>query len=97
MSADGKALKEDYQWQARAQFHRRPLQGALAVSVILYFGTRRKSDIDNFNKLVLDALTGIVWNDDSQIEELRLLKRYDKARPRIEVTIRPYDNETQSS
>jgi len=33
----------------------------------------------------LDALTGIVYEDDSQIAELRLKRRYDKARPRIEV------------
>jgi Holliday junction resolvase RusA-like endonuclease len=87
MSPAGRALKEDYQWQARGQFHGKPLEGPLALTVTLYFGTRRKADIDNFNKLWADALTGIVWGDDSQIEDLRLLKRYDKERPRVEVSV----------
>ena len=52
-----------------------------------YFGTKRKADLDNFNKLSLDALTGIVWHDDSQISDLRLRRGYDKERPRIEVTL----------
>jgi Holliday junction resolvase RusA-like endonuclease len=35
----------------------------------------------------LDALTGIVWHDDSQIADLRLRRAYDKALPRIEITV----------
>ncbi|MCA9180287.1 MAG: RusA family crossover junction endodeoxyribonuclease [Planctomycetales bacterium] len=70
--------------QSRGQ----PLTGPLRVQVTPFFGTRRKADIDNFNKLWADALTGIVWEDDSQIEELRLRMAYDKQRPRIEVVTR---------
>lgn len=89
MTAEGKALKAAYQLQAQSQWRGEPLTGPLSLEVTLYFGTRRKGDIDNFNKLVLDALTGIVWEDDSQIEELRLRKAYDKERPRVEVEIGP--------
>lgn len=88
MTAEGKALKEDYQWQARSQWSGKPLTGSLCMEVTLYFGTRRRADIDNFNKLWADALTGIVWEDDSQIIELRLRKAYDRERPRIEVTLK---------
>jgi len=35
----------------------------------------------------LDALTGIVRHDDSQISDLRLRRAYDKQRPRIELTV----------
>jgi Holliday junction resolvase RusA-like endonuclease len=52
-----------------------------------YFGTKRRADIDNFNKLSLDALTGIAYDDDSQVAELHLYRAYDKNRPRIEVQI----------
>ena len=33
-------------------------------------------DIDNLSKLVLDALTGIAYEDDRQVVELRLRKKY---------------------
>jgi Holliday junction resolvase RusA-like endonuclease len=86
MTSQGKALKEAYQWEAKAQWKGRPLEGDVALSVTLYFGTNRRADIDNFNKLSLDALTGIVYEDDSQIVELTLRRAYDKARPRIEIS-----------
>jgi Holliday junction resolvase RusA-like endonuclease len=63
------------------------LEGDISVSITLYFGTKRKADLDNFNKLSLDALAGIAYVDDSQIAELHLYRDYDKSRPRIEVTI----------
>jgi Holliday junction resolvase RusA-like endonuclease len=87
LSADGKALKEQYQWEARSQWKGKPLEGDIELSVTLYFGTKRRADLDNFNKLSLDALTGIAYLDDSQIAKLTIGRAYDKARPRIEVTI----------
>jgi Holliday junction resolvase RusA-like endonuclease len=45
--------------------------------------------LDNFNKLWQDALSGMVYEDDSQITELHLYRDYDKARPRIELTVQP--------
>lgn len=86
MTAEGKALKESYGLQARLQWRRKPLTGRLQITLTLYFGTRRKSDWDNYNKC-LDALNGIVWEDDEQIQEATVIKAYDKARPRIELVI----------
>ena len=63
-------MKEQYGWEAKAQWKGPPLKGDLALRVDLYFGTRRRTDIDNFNKLSLDALTGIIYDDDSQIVSL---------------------------
>lgn len=87
MTAEGKAIKERYRWEAKSQWRGEPLTGPLRVEVTLFFGTRRRADIDNFNKLWADALTGIVWEDDSQIEELRIVKRYDRERPRVEICV----------
>lgn len=55
--------------------------------MFFYFGTKRKADLDNFNKLWQDALTGVVYEDDSQICELHLFRKYDKANPRIEIVV----------
>lgn len=91
MTPAGKALKEAYQWEAKSQWKGKPLQGDVSLSITLYFGTKRKADLDNFNKLSLDALTGIAYEDDSQVAELHLKRGYDKARPRIELVLHELD------
>lgn len=88
MTSEGRALKEDYQWQAKSQFHGEPLSERLAITVTLYFGRRGRRDWDNFHKISQDALSGIVWEDDEQIDEAVVVKRYDRERPRIEIEIR---------
>lgn len=87
MTPEGKALKEQYQWEAKSQWKGKPLEGDITVSITLYFGTKRKSDWDNFHKLSCDALAGIVYQDDSQITKAVVTKNYDKARPRIEISV----------
>ena len=87
MTAEGKAIKQAYQWEAKSQYRGKPLQGELSVSVRFFFATKRKRDLDNQNKLILDALSGIAYEDDSQISTLTLVRGYDTARPRIEVHI----------
>ncbi len=53
----------------------KPLQGRLAVSVELFPPDRRKRDLDNYMKSLLDALTKIgVWEDDSQIDRLTIAR-----------------------
>lgn len=37
--------------------------------VIAFRGTRQRSDIDNIQKVIADAGTGVLWKDDSQIVE----------------------------
>lgn len=81
----GKTLKKQYQWEAKSQWKGKPLEGDIDVSITLFFGTKRRADLDNFNKLSLDALTGIAYLDDSQIANFTIERAYDKARPRIEV------------
>jgi Holliday junction resolvase RusA-like endonuclease len=87
MTAQGKSIKEAYQWEAKSQWRGKPIEGDVKVSVRFFSGTKRRSDLDNFNKLWADALTGIVYQDDSQIADLRLVRDYDKARPRIEIEV----------
>ena len=45
-------------------------------------------DVDRVAKAVLDALTGVVFHDDSQVERL-LVTKVEGDRPRIAVTARP--------
>jgi Holliday junction resolvase RusA-like endonuclease len=43
-----------------------------------------KPDVDNFLKAIKDSMKGIIWNDDSQVVEVKVLKWYSDT-PRIEV------------
>lgn len=89
MTAEGKALKEVYQWEILSQWKGKPLEGDLDVELIFFHGDLRERDTDNFNKLVLDAMSGRVYHDDKQITDLHTRKRYDKENPRIEINITP--------
>lgn len=90
MSAEGRKLKRSYQWQAKSQIYTKPITGPLALEVSLFFGDKRKRDIDNYNKILLDSLNQIVYLDDNQIHRLTITKDYDKKKPRIEVRIYPW-------
>jgi len=53
----------------------RSLTGSVAVHITAYPPDRRKRDLDNLPKGVLDALTTAeVWEDDSQVDDLRITR-----------------------
>lgn len=87
MTIEGRALKEDYQWQAKEQWKVGLITEDIALEIHLYFGDKRLNDWDNFHKISMDALTGIVWEDDSQIKQALVIKDYDKENPRIEIKL----------
>lgn len=49
--------------------------------------TRHRRDIDNMTKLIMDACTGLVWGDDTQVIELFGSKTIEKDNPRTEIVI----------
>lgn len=44
-----------------------------------------RPDVDNYGKII-DALNGVVWHDDSQVVDLRALKRYAR-RPALTIQV----------
>lgn len=62
--------------------------GGFAVDVLVFLKSTRRGDKDNYEKNVLDALKGIAYVDDRQVDDGRTQKILDKARPRVEVTVR---------
>lgn len=63
-----------------------PERGPLYVQITFRLPDRRRRDLDNLSKGTLDALTGVIWVDDQQIETLVLKKRYGKG-PRAEICV----------
>lgn len=93
MKSEAKGLKESYQWQAKAQRPNTPLKGNLDIKIYLYFKDHRKRDWDNWHKLSMDALNGIIWEDDSQIKRATVEVNIDADNPRIEIVVVPLDTE----
>jgi crossover junction endodeoxyribonuclease RusA len=61
---------------------------AVALSITCFVSNKRRRDVDNMGKLILDALNGVAYVDDSQVHDLVVKKRYtSKERARVEVSI----------
>lgn len=67
----------------QVQFH---IRKPKSISKKIKYPTK-KPDIDNYLKLVMDALNGYAYQDDSQIIEVIAEKRYAVTYPCIEITI----------
>lgn len=61
-------------WAAIERKHAPPLEERLVLDVTYYLPTRRRVDVDNLSKLLLDGLKGVVFADDDQVKELRARK-----------------------
>ena len=51
---------------------------------------RNLGDVDNLAKGALDALTSIAWNDDSQVVDLRVAKRWANI-DRMTIAVSPWE------
>jgi Holliday junction resolvase RusA-like endonuclease len=64
-----------------------PFGGEVAMYVHVYRAQKR-GDLDNFAKVLGDALNGVTYHDDSQVIELHMWRHDDKGNPRCEVEVR---------
>lgn len=99
-SVNGRAIlsREGREWKDRAAIAallgrgptecQLPFTGPVAVSIALYRPARR-GDIDGGLKVCLDALNGIAYVDDRQVERLMVTRHEDPTNPRAEVTVEP--------
>ena len=71
-------------WDAERRF---------AIDIRLFYNSKRRYDVDNRVKPILDALTKAgAWTDDSQVDDVRVVRcGLDKANPRSEIAIIPLD------
>lgn len=98
VSDKGVAYRADVWGRILEQHGRTPSRtGRVAVDIECFPPDRRKRDLDNLNKCLLDALTYCsVWDDDSQIDRL-VMTRHHTTIPggRLVVTISDWKDEKE--
>ena len=58
-----------------------------SVTIDVYTKTRRRADLDNFAKLVLDALEGHAYANDAQVDELTVRRHHRPSHPGWKIAI----------
>ena len=66
------------------------LECPVAVKIDLHLHGKRRIDVDNCAKSILDGMNKIVYLDDNQVVDLRVrkLQEKDKMRQRVEIEVR---------
>jgi crossover junction endodeoxyribonuclease RusA len=63
-----------------------PCDGELVINLDLY-RPRKRGDLDNHIKVVLDALQSWAYTNDDQVVEIHAYRHDDKDNPRVEVEV----------
>jgi len=70
-----KAWQDAVAWEAKiAMKGMDMLSGNLSVTMVFKLGNKRRVDLDNLSKAVLDAMNGVVYEDDTIVCKLDLYK-----------------------
>ena len=88
LSTEAVAYAYNVRYQAKQQWKTKPLDGDLEVSYYYYFNDLKRRDHLNFQKILNDHLSQIVWKDDRQIKISHHYTCLDKDNPRIELIIK---------
>jgi len=67
------------------------LTGDVQVWLHFYLPNRRRKDLDNLSKAVLDGLNGIIFVDDNQAVRLHLSKTVRPDEIGVDVLVMPYE------
>lgn len=89
LSEAGRAYRQAVKTMLDGSMPNGPIVDRIAVDIIAYAPDKRRRDLDNLHKGLLDSLTHAgVWADDSQIDDLRI-RRATTLGGRVEVSITP--------
>lgn len=74
-----------WRWRERGES---PFEGAVQVSIHVFEGAKQHAgDLDNYVKVVLDALNGLAFADDKQVVTIHALIERGVEEPHLEFTI----------
>lgn len=80
--APDKAAQEATAWAIKIGLNGQRYTGSVVVGCLFFRPNLQRIDVDNMMKHVLDAATGVAWNDDSQVVGLYGWVHLDPDRPR---------------
>lgn len=89
-SDEARAYKRECAWLAKAAGFK-PLGGAVELHILLIPANRVCMDLDNALKVSIDALRGIVYEDDAQVYRIVAERRAPDGKARLEVEAQPFD------
>lgn len=73
---------------AREAWPHGPRDGRLAITAVVHAPDRKRRDLANLAKGLHDALEGVLYHDDAQLDDVRYVRgAIDRARPRVELTV----------
>lgn len=63
------------------------MEARVWMRIVAYMPGRHRVDLDNVAKAITDACNGVLYDDDSQIDELYVRREIDREHPRVEVEV----------
>lgn len=87
LSDEARAYKAATYLAAKRVTRKRPIPAGDVMLTIDWYRSRRAGDLDKRLGVVIDALQGAAYENDSQVVELTARRFDDKKNPRLEVTI----------
>lgn len=79
--------KEVISWEIASQWKGELLEEeGIAVNILVYYKGKRP-DIDAYEKILLDAMEGIVYTNDGLVTEKHTFRMLDEENPRVELQI----------
>ena len=84
--------EEKLAWFLRSAHQGGPEKGNVAIACVFYRPNRQRIDADNMMKLVMDAATGILWDDDDQVTFQCAAVELDRDHPRTVIAYGPHES-----
>ena len=91
LSSGYRAKKKEAEWEAKRQLAgTTPVSGPVRMTIAFHEPDKRRRDPGNLTKHVEDVLSGLAYDDDSQICEMTWKRAgIDRLVPRAVITIEP--------
>ena len=89
ISADGREFKK--QIAMFLEGHEKVI-GKIELQLVFYFKDKRKRDVDNYAKVLIDCLKNVLFEDDDMIYKLYMEKHIGTGDDRILVNIRKIED-----
>ena len=87
---EARAYKEEIRYMLN-QFSPIPKDKRVSINFTV-FRPAQRGDLDNYNKVMFDALQGLIYVNDSQIVEIHSFRKDDKHNPRVEFLVYETDD-----